>query len=270
MIYINFNANRDRANGLAERKGGFTLVELLVSMAILGLLVVLISMAFNSASDLFVRNTNKIELNQVVRGVFLQITRDLERTIYLTNAICLYQAGPGAKYIPGMGIYSNALYCLALLPATEPSPLGNPTVVGYNIMYTNLDGTARWVLVRGNDEFVDTAGVCSNNWWISNPPTCPLQPDFWKVLSENIIGIEFEHYTNALANDTSLPAISWPGMNGIPYSIGVTLWAIDTVAYDKALAVDPLLLKPVAQSILSNNVQVYYTRIFLPNSTQNP
>src|ERR1039457_5109601 len=106
MIYINCNANRGGSSGFDKRGDGFTLVELLVSMGILGLLVVLITMAFNSSSDLFIRNTNKIELNQLVRGVFLQITRDLERTLYLTNAICLYQAGSGAVYLPGTGINS--------------------------------------------------------------------------------------------------------------------------------------------------------------------
>jgi prepilin-type N-terminal cleavage/methylation domain-containing protein len=263
-----------------ERRSAFTLLELLSAMSILSIIVALLFAAFRGSSDAALRNQNKIEVNQAVRAVLDQIARDLERIQYQGNAINLY-SDAGGMLIPGV-VPTNALYFLTYLPDPEPNAYGSIVNVGYQIAQTNVGGFNKWVLLRGDDPAVDVV-TCSNSWW--NFAVCPFNagtdpnddsynPDYWKLLSENVIGLRFDFYTNALAagggadqstptwNSTSIP-------NALPYCVKATVFSIDTDAYNKALRIDPTLTGPGTNLILAN-VHANSVRVFLPCSTANP
>src|ERR1044071_8445198 len=74
----------------------FTILELLVSIGILGILVALLFQTFKSTSDVTLRNQNRVEVNQVVRAVMDLITRDLERAVYTGSAVNMYQGASGS------------------------------------------------------------------------------------------------------------------------------------------------------------------------------
>lgn len=259
----------------------FTLLELLTAIAILGVIITILVSAFQSASTVTIRNENKTEVNQAVRAVLDQITRDIERTVNLTTAVNMYCPGSGGNLIPG--IPTNALFFLSDLPAPEPNPYGSYVNVGYQIAKTNISGmTDRWVLMRGDDPNVDT-GTYPSAWWTTfNPNTTSTNelaynPCYWKPLSENILGIQFAFYSNSLDsakfsapnadtsntvwNSTTVP-------NPIPLSVKVTLYVIDTDTYNKALRIDANL-GGVATTLITNNVRTYTARIFLPSSSAN-
>jgi type II secretory pathway pseudopilin PulG len=267
---------------LSTLDASFTLMELLVSVAILGILVVLLFSAFQSSSQVMVRNENRTEVSQSVRAVLDQISRDVERTVYRDSGVNLYHTGAGFL-IPN--VPTNTLFVLADVPLPERSD-GNPVSIGYQIAKTNYGGIDKWVLMRGDDAKVD-ASLCLTNWW-DNCPTCgcpffpntnnppnidPVNynPAYWKVLSENVIGIEYKFYTNTVRATADSFTNAWQIItNVLPYSVLATVYTIDTDTYNKALRVDPTLAGASAQNLITNNMRKYSARIFLPRSTQNP
>lgn len=261
----------------------FTLVELLTAIAILAIIVAILFQAFNATSNALMRNQNKIEVNQTVRAVMDVITRDLERIEYNDNVLNLYQPDTGgAELIPD--VLTNTLYMLSDLPVPEPNCLGSYVNVGYQISQTNVGGFNKWVLMRGDDSTVVTTGACSNHWWDFSFPGCGFNavtdtndicynPGYWKVLSENVIGIYFDFYTNAVLGQENAFGTNWNSLavpNPLPYSVGVGLYAIDTDTYNKALRVDPTLASAASRNLITTNMRLFYTRVFLPQSTQNP
>lgn len=271
----------------SRRRGAFTLLELLTAVAILALIVAMLSSAFKSTSDVAVRNANKTEVNQVVRAVLDQIARDLERAVYKNNALNMYQDPAMTGFWIGGAVPTNTLYFLTDIPTADGNSFGYPVNVGYQIALTNVGGVSnKWVLMRGDDPGVQPSGPCTNRWWDFS--VCPFYTNlvaatenlyYWKVFSENVIGIQFKFYTNAAALYTadSFSAAAgfvqtWSSLastNPLPYSVGVQIWTIDTESYNKALRIDPGL-SGVGTNVINNNMRTYFTRVFLPSSTQNP
>src|ERR1051325_6964657 len=257
-----------RFPGCTGSAAAFTLVELLTAIGILAILVALLFTAFDTSSKVTVRQENKTEVNQVVRAVLEQISRDLERTVYLNNVVNMYQTDSGS-YIASL-IPTNTLYLLGDLPPPEWNPLGSYVNVGYRITQTNMDTgipgvTNKWVLVRGDDPYVNTAAY-TNNWWdhLESSP-------YWKILSDNIIGIQFLFYTNNInvhtnsSFDTTMYATNWNATtipNPLPYSVGVWIHAVDTDNYNRALKIDPDLTGE-GTNIIQRNVRSFFTRNYI-------
>jgi len=256
-------------------RAAFTLIELLAALAVLSLLVVLLFKAFSSTSGIMIAGSNEMEKNQVVRAVLQQIARDVERTAYSSTAVNMYQATTPSEIIfTGSGISNTTLYCLSALSSAEGNVLGTVVNVGYQMTTTNvaLYGGAvgatvpKWVLQRGDDSNVDPNDY-PTSWWI-NTSTNGTGPGYWKILSDNVLGVAFQFYTDP---DVSVPnwnAITLP--NSLPTSVGITIWAIDSVNYNLALSFDSTFASAPAQRILTNNTHKYTCRVFLPQSTQNP
>lgn len=276
---LRFGLGQSEIENRTSNISSFTLIELLTAIAILGIIMAVLFSSFQSASDATVRNENRIEVNQVVRAVLDLMARDLERTIASTSWITLYQ--PPGGYLAG-SIPTNTLYCLTDLGSGEQNCPGNEGVnIGYRIAQAQVGGLNKWVLQRGDDSLV-SPGDYPNNWWTTfnsypNPPPESYEKcfntNYWKLLSENVIGVEFTFFTNAAAPylDYDFTTVWTPSAAGpLPHSIGISLYAIDTDAYNKALRADPSLASAVSRTILTNNVRVYYTRVFLPRSSENP
>ena len=234
------------------------------------MLVVLLFNAFSSSSRMMALGSNQMEKNQVVRAVLQQITRDLERTAQTATSVNLYQdpATEGTElFFTGSGITNNTLYCLSALTSEEGNLLGTVVNVGYKmgqVLTTNYGvGMNKWVLQRGDDAYVDPA-TYKTSWWAP----ANLTNNFWKSLSDNVVGVAFQFYTNADDYVTTWSSVTIPN-NPLPTSIGITIWAIDTENYTRALGQSSTLSTVVAQQIFTNNVHKYTARVFLPLSTQN-
>ena len=243
----------------------FTLIELLAALAVLGMLVVMLFVAFSNSNRMMILGANQMEKNQVVRAVLQQISRDIERTAYSGSAVNMYQAIAGVEVGSGLGISNNTLYCLSALSSEEGNVLGTVVNVGYRIAQvatTNYGvGVDKWVLQRGDDAYVDP-NTYPTSWWTATNT-------FWKTLSDNVIGVAFQFYTDP----DSSPSTTWDSItlpNSLPTSVGISIWAIDSDNYNRALAVDPNLNSAAAKMIITNNTHKYTSRVFLPQSTQNP
>ena len=250
-------------NKLRDNRAAFTLIELLAALAVLSLLVMMLFMAFSNANRMMTLGSNQMEKNQVVRAVLQQITRDVERTYY-SSSTNMYLASATPNSILGVNMSNSILYCLSAL-ATDEGNTATVVNVGYQIQQitaTNYDQyVTKWAIQRGDDSSatppVDWTGVLTGTAY--TPPS-----GFWKTLSDNIVGIAFQFYTNY----DGYPMTSWGGTtNALPTSIGITIWAIDSANYN--LALNPILDPSVAKQIFTNNLHQYTSRVFLPQSTQN-
>jgi len=255
-------------NKLRSNRTAFTLIELLAALAVLSMLVVMLFMAFTNCNRMMVLGSNQMEKNQVVRAVLQQISHDLERTAYSSIAVNIYQANAPAELILGSGIYTNTLYCLSTLSTDEGNVLGTVVNVGYQITQVPMTNfgveVKKWVLQRGSDPSVDPVTYPSDppgGWWNqkSNPTT------YWQTLSDNILGVSFQFYTDTVSSALS----TWSTIATLPSSVGISIWAIDSDNYNRALALDPNLSTSGALQILTNNTHKYTNRVFLPQSTQN-
>lgn len=251
----------------------FTLIELLAAMAILVSIMLILVSVFNSTSNLATQNQRRIELNQVVRAVLEQISRDIQRAASLGNVVSMASGPGGSGYIGGF-VPTNTLFLLCDIQPPEPNPYGSLVNIGYQITSTNVGGIQKFALERGDDSGVLTTGSCSNSWWNSSACTTSTDP-YWKLLSENIIGIDFYFYTNttSVVSDNSFNQhtylTSWTS-NALPSSVGVSIYTIDSRSYNRALTLDPALASSAAVSTITNNMRFYFTRIFLPRASQNP
>lgn len=262
-----------------EKSAAFTLLELLTSIAILFILVILLVQAFQGSSDAAIRNQNKIEVNQAVRAVLDQIARDAERIQFQGNSVNIYSDSSPSSVA---GLPSASLYMLTDLPSPEPNPYGSFVNVGYRIAQTNVAGRLKFVLQRGDDAAVD-AVTCSNSWWDfsvcpfnvnTNETDAGYNPEYWKLLSENVVGIQFDFYTNAVAAGGGADSfastwISTDIPNALPFGVKATIYSIDSDTYDKALRIDPTLSGAGTNMILAS-VRSNSVRVFLPCSTSNP
>jgi type II secretory pathway component PulJ len=248
----------------------FTLIELLAALAVLSMLVIMLFMAFSNASRMMILGSNQIEKNQVVRAVLQQISRDLERTVYSGSVVNMYQASTTTDYIfTGSGISNSTLYCLSTLYRDEGNAYGgiadgSAAEVGYRVIATSVTTygapVTKYVLQRGADNGTNLWDT-PTNWYenLNNPTT------FWQTLSDNVVGLAFQFYTAADTGQSTWDSTALP--NRLPTSVGITIWAIDSASYDLALK---LGLAGTGQTIFKNNVHKYTSRVFLPQSTQNP
>ena len=245
----------------------FTLIELLAALAVLSMLVVMLFLAFSNCNRMMVLGSNQMEKNQVVRAVLQQIARDLERTAYSSTAVNIYQPTTPGELIPGSGILTNTLYCLSTLSTDEGNVLGTVVNVGYQIAQvttTNFGAPVyKWALQRGSDPYADpvTYPSAPDGWW--NHQSSPA--NYWQTLSDNILGVSFQFYTDPVTP----PASIWTAVANLPTSVGITIWAIDSDNYNRALSLDPSLSSAAALRMVTNNTHRYTSRIFLPQSTQN-
>jgi len=258
-------------NKLRSNRTAFTLIELLAALAVLSMLVVMLFLAFTNCNRMMVLGSNQMEKNQVVRAVLQQISHDLERTVYYGNTVNIYQTNASAELIVGSGIYTNTLYCLSTLSTDEGNVLGTVVNVGYQIAQVPVMNFGvvvnKWVLQRGSDPLVYPFQYPSDppnppgGWWNhqSNPTT------YWQTLSDNILGISFQFYTDSVSAAVS----TWNTIGTLPSSVGISIWAIDSDNYNRALTLDSSLSSSSAIQILTNNVHKYTNRVFLPQSTQN-
>jgi len=262
-------------NKLRDNRAAFTLIELLAALAVLSLLVMMLFMAFSNANRMMTLGSNQMEKNQVVRAVLQQIARDVERTVYSTTSTNIY-ASPPAEIFTGSGIYTQTLYCLSTL-ATDEGNTNTNTLSVVNVGYqlaqipTTVFGSpvTKWALQRGDDSDIST--VKYPTLWYNNWSASAIANGYWKTLSDNIVGIRFQFYTNGDLCSTEWNSSAIDRSNSLPQSVGITIWAIDSANYNLALKFDSTAAfsSDPAKTIFTTNVHKYTSRVFLPQSTKN-
>ncbi len=136
-----------RATELLARRSGFTLVELLVSMAVFTLLVLMLSTVFDQVSRTWMRGEGQIEQRRNVRALADFIAVELQAAMLpiegeskMGQSNLQLVINPPAKQVPDEYRHADAIFWQAPL-ATETS-LGEIAEIGYFVKWVSATPTA--------------------------------------------------------------------------------------------------------------------------------
>ena len=200
---------------LSKKTAAFTILEVLVAVAVLGLLLVLLLNILQSATALWRGVENRAETYREARAAMQVISRDLNNFLPSTNT---------SHFI----FSTNQLAFLAVMPRDSQldTSLGDVCAVGYLIEYGNKSPVAgdtgrqsynlyRY-FVESNDTF--TALTSSTTPFSDfNASTGPVE-----ILARNITSFKVNYFdTNGTKVDP------WPPTNPMPALIEIQITAVN-------------------------------------------
>jgi prepilin-type N-terminal cleavage/methylation domain-containing protein len=254
------------------RKSGFTILELLVAMAVMaGLLVVLLGVV-DGATKLWRENESRADAYREARAALGIIARDFQNLVPTTNAgHFLINADAFPLLAPVVGIVANtnsgsAVFFLASLPTKAQDPASNRSEVCQTGCF----------LAFGKSSSASNSPVNTMNLYryiLSSDPTFhrltnasqPLFPGDLattgdprvELLAHNISGIALRAYT---ANSNALePFISSPA-TPLPDIVEISLSAINQEAAKK-LGANAAAWTDTNSPAITSALQTFTTRI---------
>ncbi|HUI08249.1 MAG TPA: prepilin-type N-terminal cleavage/methylation domain-containing protein [Verrucomicrobiae bacterium] len=191
---------------------GFTLVELLASMAILGLIMVMLFSAFNQVNKAWLMGESRVETFTQARAALDFMTKELSQAIVTTNIIFVGNANNIAFVAPLNG-GTGAVDIVEVVYRPDWRP-GQPIVtLDPGNIFTNAVNTWPAKLVRRTSFFDAPA---SAGWDYGHGQACTVRPwDFYPVapnvvpnpdwpetsisnrtavLAENVMSLTFDYY----------------------------------------------------------------------------
>jgi prepilin-type N-terminal cleavage/methylation domain-containing protein len=156
-------------NRKSKIENGFTLVELLVSMAVLTLLVMLVAQLMSSATFVTTASRKRMDADSQARMVFDRMANDFAKMVKRKDADCVF-----AKLASGGNSGQNdAMFFYSEAPAYANATIANPqtqanstALIGYRINFNNSDYLGKPVLERLG-KGLSWDGATGN---IGNPP----------------------------------------------------------------------------------------------------
>lgn len=262
--------------GVRRRSSAFSLVELLVSMAILSTLMVILFSFFDQATKAWQSSEKKIDAFREARAAFFYLKRDLQGMVVDSNIPWFYYDDPttaGIQSNTSPNAYGDSLFFIST-QASGAQEAGKDTsslcAVGYYLAYTPDPGhmgggRSSYKLYRyfrsSDDAWNDTA----NNKGLfpflqsvtaSTPNTNLLLPPI--INDEVIARYIINFFVTPL--DTSLNAITTAGANNTkPAFVNISLTAFSYATAQK-LANQSAWHNPPG-NLGNNDPQVFHIRI---------
>ncbi len=250
----------------AVKKSAFSLIELLVAMAVLSLLVVMMLGLVDSATKLWRDSENRVDAYREARAALGIMSRDLRNVLATTNTnfFLLNEDGAFAKAPLGAETNTNsasAAFFLTALPVNAQEDGKNKSdicEVGYFLGFERLTGAENRTLnlyrffVSSDDTFARLGGG-------SNFAGVPLAGARSELLARNIR--EFKVTPYAFSNNAYVPFV--PSTNkAMPDLVELTVTAVNQDAAKRFTSkTDWTGLNP--PDTLTNAQQTFTTRIRL-------
>jgi prepilin-type N-terminal cleavage/methylation domain-containing protein len=238
--------------GLRDGRG-YTLVELLTSMAILGVMLGVLFSVFDNVQKAWLQGENRVETFTQARAILDLMSRELSQAI-AANGITFHGE-------------TNRVFFVAPV-ANNPSDQADLCQVGYEFDPNLPQLTGAWAF-QITRHFIEptSANVLANNWnirstwWSTLPLTAPAG-DNPSILATNcIVNVQFQYF-NSAGN-----AIS-PPVNQLPYAVAISMDVVDSRTVTKMRAVpSPSLFNQTWQNITNSTLRTFYTKIYLPNAS---
>src|ERR1041384_5260506 len=189
-----------------NRRAAFTLIELMASISILGLLVFVLFAAFNQASKAWIQGENRVETFQQARAALDDMSKELTQAMASTN-------------ISFLGSLTNVAFIAPINTGTNAVDIEE---VVYVLTTNSPPSLVRRVSAFGSADCTTfNGGVCPTTAWDFYPDVAlnyrnwpeTFDPTRTAVLAEHVTSIRFEFVaTNGTAypfwNSIGTPAVT--------------------------------------------------------------
>jgi prepilin-type N-terminal cleavage/methylation domain-containing protein len=242
----------------ASSRSGFTLLELLTSMAILGVMVVMLFSVFEQINKAWLTGENRVETFTDARAVLDLMSRELSQAITTTNA-------PNQITFYGD---THRVYFVAPVN-TDPANQADLCEVGYEYV-PGAAPSFYWEITRrltvpspaniGTfwDFYTDPT-----SWWDDTGGKSFPKPD--GILASNtIVNLTFQ-YLDINGHVLATPYRSEVNGNRLPYAVVVALDAVDSRTATKLKLVGGPSTS-AGQSILKPTLRSFTTTVYMPNT----
>lgn len=238
-------------------RAGYTLVELLTSMAILGVMLGVLFSVFDNVQKAWLQGENRVETFTQARAILDLMSRELSQAI-ATNGIAFHGE-------------TNRVFFAAPV-SSNPSDQADLSMVGYEFdPRLPLAGDWAFQLTRHCIAAASTNvssgswNIYSTTWWNSLPLTAPAGDNSSILATNCIVNVQFQYY-NAAGNVINPP---FDYVNKLPYAIAISIDVVDsrTVTKMRATSASPLFSTATWQGITNSTLQTFYTKVYLPNAS---
>jgi prepilin-type N-terminal cleavage/methylation domain-containing protein len=183
------------------RRAGFTLIELVVSMAVLTIMLTMVLQITNSARNAVKLTESKSNNDAIARRAFDRISRDLAQIVIRDDARFEFKSNPGNDQI-------SFLTHTKGFTASGSAGDRDVSLVSYSILY---DPTLGEKLLRGSSGnlFADTPAAALK--LDASLPFPAVSPDNLQLLSNNVIRFEVEYVIqggSGITQEITAPATS--------------------------------------------------------------
>ena len=246
-------------NGKRSR-AAFTLIELMVSMAILGLIMVILFSIFEEVNKAWLNSENRVETFTQGRAVLDLLSRELSQAV----------ATPKITFYGDV----NKLYFIAPVN-TDPANQADLCEVGYEYESVDTLGKPTMKITR-RLTLPTAANIAAGSYWdfYANPsswwndsvePAGSFDPNTQATLVTNgILNLQFQYLKK---DGTTLPTPyrSEANLNTLPYAVVVYIDAVDTRTAAKLRLVPNV--GTAWQSITNSTLRSFSTTVYLPNTS---
>jgi len=251
MNWIRGETVRLRPGATARLEASFTLIELMASMAILGLIMVLLFSVFDQVNKAWLGGENRVETFTQARAILDLMSRELSQAVattkvpfYLQDAQHIYFVAPVNTVVGSSDAdLCEVGYDFVNAPPTQPT--------AFRRRLTKSTDPANWIFY--------TPGA---SWWTH----FTLANDA-SLADGNILNVTFKCYDASTPPVQLGPPYTAGGISGnkLPYTILISMDVVDsrtlarlTVVGDPTGATHPLITGPAKRSF---SATVYLSNI---------
>jgi prepilin-type N-terminal cleavage/methylation domain-containing protein len=254
-------AKRRSAKGFSSalHRSAFTLIELLTSMAILGVMMVVLFSVFDQINKAWLIGENRVETFADARAALDLMSRELSQAI--------------ATNIP---FYGDATHVYFVAPVnTGPTNLSDLCEVGYEFEQVVTNTAANVTLKIARRLIAPTALNCAGfpgspwnpyattPWWNAfyGKPVNLVTESSTALASNRVFGLHFQYY------DSTGALLPTPySQNKLPYAIAIIMSNVDSRTAVKLNIPAIAAAQATWQSIVSNSTpRVFSTTVYFPN-----
>ncbi len=246
-------------------RAGYTLVELLTSMAILGVMLGVLFSVFDNVQKAWLTGENRVETFTQARAILDLMSRELSQAIATSN----------------ITFYGDAMHIYFVAPLSgDPANQADLCEAGYEFHRDDPLGSGNWAFRIRRRLIQPTLSNISGNWnpyalqWYNTFLNQPVPQNFettTPLATNSIVNFTFQ-YLQANGNPyLASPYRSDQNNFKLPYAIVIAMDVVDSRTVTKMKAVPvPSFVNQTWQNITNSTLRTFSTTVYPANVTYPP
>ena len=244
-----------------KSRAAFTLIEIMVSMAILGLIMVMLFGIFEQVNKAWLNSENRVETFTQARAIMDLLSRELSQAV----------ATPKITFYGDV----NKVYFIAPVN-TDPANQADLCEVGYEFELLDTAAKPTMKVIRRFTQPNALNVIAGSGYWdfYENPfawwndaaePTRSFDPNTQATLATNgVLNLQFQ-YLRRDGTAFPTPYQSQANLNSLPYAVAIYLDAVDPQTATRLRLVPNV--GTAWQAITNSTLRSFSTIVYLPNTS---